>query len=128
MRELALAGFVAVAFGLGSFYATDHFGGFSLVNLLLGGIAFTAALALGARSVRLTGGPHSRPVIARGVGLIVAAVVAAIGLERAATWAEVRFDWTFEQRYDLSASLVEQIEELPGLSIDLRLWSWLRLS
>lgn len=119
MRELALAGFVAVAFGLGSFYATDHFGAFSLINLTLGGAAFVAALVLGARRVRFTGGPHSRPVILRGLGLIVAAVVAAVGLERAAAHSGLRFDWTFEQRYDLSPALVGLVEELPGLSVDL---------
>ena len=119
MRELALAGFVAVAFGLGSFYATDHFGAFSLVNLVLGGAAFATALAMGARRVRFTGGPHSRPVILRGLGLILAALVAAVSLERAAAWSGVRFDWTFEQRYALDPSVVELVEQLPGLTVDL---------
>ncbi len=119
MRELALAGFVAIAFGLGSFYATDHFGAFSVVNLVLGGVAFAAALVLGARRVRFVGGPHSRPVIARGVGLILAAILAAVGMERAAHHADVRLDWTFEQRYDLSAAVVGLIQDLPGLRIDL---------
>jgi hypothetical protein len=119
VRELALAGFVAIVFGLGSFYATDYFGAFSVVNLLLGGVAFVAALAVGARRVRFTGGPHSRPVILRGVGLILAAVLAAIGLERGARSLDVRFDWTFEQRYDLSPALVELLPALPGLTIDL---------
>ncbi len=112
MRELALAGFVAIAFGLGSFYATDHFGAFSVVNLALGGIAFAAALVLGARRVRFVGGPHSRPVIARGVGLILAAILAAVGMERAAHYAYVRLDWTFVQRYDLSAAVVGLLQEL----------------
>ncbi len=36
-----------------------------------------------------------------------------------AHYADVRLDWTFEQRYDLSAAVVGLIHELPGLSIDL---------
>jgi len=119
MRELALAGFVAIAFGLGSFYATHHFGAFSMLNLALGGVALVAALAQGARRVRFTGGPHSRPVITRGLLLILAALVVAIGLERAAKRADIRLDWTFERRYDLAQPLIERIQALPGLRIDL---------
>jgi hypothetical protein len=117
MRELALCGLVAVAFGLGSFYATDHFGAFSFLNLALGSVGLLAALALGARKLRFTGGPHSRPVILRGLGLIALSVLLAIGAERAAHYSDVRFDWTFEQRYELDPSLVGLIEELPGLEV-----------
>lgn len=119
MRELALAGIVAIAFGLGSFYATDHFGAFSVANLALGGLALALALVLRARRVRFIAGPHSRPVILRGLLLILGALALAVGLERAATWADVRLDWTFERRYDLSPPLVDRIEALPGLRIDL---------
>ena len=100
MRELAVAGFIAVAFGLGSFYATDYFGAFSAGNLLLGGTALLVAAVSGSRRLRSVGGPHSRPVIARGLALILAAIALAIGLERAAHLSGVRFDWTFEGRYE----------------------------
>ena len=119
MRELALAGFVAAAFGIGSFYATDHFGAFSAVNLAAGGLALAAALALGARRLRFTGGPHSRPAILRGVLLIAGAVCIAVIAERAASRAQIRYDWTFEERYQLSPALVSLIEGLPGVSLDL---------
>jgi hypothetical protein len=119
MRELALAGLVAAAFGIGSFYATDHFGAFSAVNLAAGAAAIAAALAIGARRLRFTGGPHSRAVIARGLLLVGAALAAAIGLERAADRAGIRFDWTFERSYQLAPSLVALLDALPELSIDL---------
>jgi len=119
MRELALAGFVAITFGLGSYYATDHFGAFSLANLSLGGLGLLAALVLGARRLRFTGGPHSRPVVLHGLGLVLAAIVIAFSAERGAHHADVRLDWTFEQRYDLEPSLVDLIEQLPGLKISL---------
>ena len=47
----------------------------------------------------------------------IAAVVLAVGMERAASLADVRFDWTFERRYDLSPKVVELVGTLPGLSI-----------
>ena len=117
MRELALAGFVAVTFGLGSYYATDHFGAFSLINLALGGLGLLAALVLGARRLRFTGGPHSRPVILHGLGLVLAAIVIAVAAERGAHHADVRLDWTFEQRYELEPALVSLVEQLPGMKI-----------
>ena len=119
MRELALGGVIAILFGLGTFYATGHFGGFSIANLVLGAAALVLSLVLGARRVRFTGGPHSRPVIARGLLLILAALAVAVGLERLARQAQVRLDWTFEQRYDLSPPLKERLAALPGLRIAL---------
>ncbi|MGH0032834.1 MAG: Gldg family protein [Myxococcota bacterium] len=119
MRELALAGVVAILFGLGTFYATDHFGAFSWVNLVGGGLALLLAVALGARRLRFTGGRHAWPVLGRGLGLVLAALALAVGMERVAHRAQVRFDWTFERRYDLAPALVERIQALPGLRIDL---------
>jgi hypothetical protein len=73
MRELALAGFVALGFGLGSYYATGELATFSVVNLLLGAAALLLAIAAGARRLSFAGGPHSRPVILRGLlGIAVA--------------------------------------------------------
>jgi hypothetical protein len=119
MRELAIAGFIAVVFGLGSFYATDHFGGFSAGNLLLGGTALAVSAVYGSHRLRSLGGPHSRPVILRGIALILGAMAIAIATERAAHVADVRFDWTFEGRYEpaeatrkVLASLTQPLEIL----------------
>jgi len=114
MRELALAGLVSIVFGLGSFYATDHFGAFSIANLVFGGGATLVALALGARRMRFVGGPHSRPVILRGVARVAGAFVIAVLLERAAVLADVHLDWTFEQRYELAPATRKALAELPG--------------
>ncbi len=107
MRGLAQAGLIAIAFGLGSFYATDHFGPFSAVNLVLGGLALVAAAAAGMGRMRSIGGPHSRPVILRGSLIIVAALGLATALERAAALSQVRFDWTGEESFSLSSGIVE---------------------
>lgn len=115
MREVALTGFIAVVFGLGSYYATDHFGAFSLLNLALGGLGLLAAAVAGARRVRFTGGPHSRPIILRGLARVAGALALAVAAERAAHYAGVRLDWTFERRYQLDPALVSLVERQPGL-------------
>jgi hypothetical protein len=114
MRELALAGLISIVFGLGSFYATDHFGLFSIVNLIAGGGATLVALGLGARRVRFVGGPHSRPVILRGLLRIAGALLVAVLLERSADLADLRLDWTFEQRFELADATRKALAELPG--------------
>ncbi len=67
MRELGLAGLVAIVFGLGSYYATRDVGSFSLLNLGAGALALLVALIGGARRLRLVRGPHSRRVLLRGL-------------------------------------------------------------
>ena len=114
MRELALAGLVAVVFGVGSYYATRDFGVFSLANLILGWGALLAALAIGAQRLRFAGGPHARAVILRGLGGVAVVLVLAVGLERAADRSGIRFDLTFEQRFELSPAIVKKLEEIEG--------------
>ncbi len=114
MRELALLGTIALAFGLGSFYATDHFGAFSAVNVVGGGLALLAAVALGLRRLRFVGGRHSRPILLRGLGWIALALVVAVAAERTAARSEVRFDWTFEQRFELSETVRDLLAQVEG--------------
>jgi ABC-2 type transport system permease protein len=117
MRELGLAGLVAILFGLGSFYAARDLGAFSIANLALGGLALLVALAAGARRLRFVGGPHSRPVILRGLALVAAALAVAVGLERGAALLNVRMDWTFEHTFELSPATTERLRSAgPGLT------------
>jgi hypothetical protein len=114
MRELAAAGLIAIAAGLGSYYATDHFGFFSAANLVLGGLALVVALARGAFRLRSVGGVHSRPVVLRGLLVIAAALAVAVGLERAAARSGAEFDWTGEQSFDLSQATRDACKALQG--------------
>lgn len=119
MRELALVGLVAVLFGLGSFWATDHFGAFSALNLAAGGLALLAALGLGARRLGAVGGPHSRPLIARGLFGIGAALAVAVAAERAAERLDWHFDWTLEGQFEPSEAVCKALAELPGVTLRL---------
>jgi hypothetical protein len=113
VRELALAGFIAVAFAIASFYATDRFGWFGYANLLLGSLALVIAAAAGARRLRRVGGAASHRVIARGLCIILVALVAAAGSERLAARAKIQFDWTFEGAFEPSPATVKALRELP---------------
>jgi hypothetical protein len=114
MRELAAAGLIAIAAGLGSYYATDHFGFFSAANLAVGTLALGIALARGAFRLRRIGGVHSRPVVLRGLLVIAAALAVAVVLERAAARSGVEFDWTGEQSFELSQATRDACEALRG--------------
>jgi hypothetical protein len=114
MRELAVAGFVAVAFGLVSLHATERVGAFVIANFCLGGAALLVAIALFARRLGAIGGPHSRRAIGFGLLRVALALLAAVGVERAAARADLRFDWTFERRYELAPATREALAELPA--------------
>lgn len=113
MRELALTGFIAVAFAIASFYATDRFGWFGYANMILGSLALLAAAAASARRLGRLGGAASHRVVARGLLIILVALVAAVGAERLAARAKIQFDWTFEGVFEPSPATVKALRELP---------------
>jgi hypothetical protein len=113
MRELALVGVLAVAFALGGYYATDGLGWFGVANLVLGGAALVGAAVAAARRARRAGGGDSRRVVARGVLLVLAALVVAVGAERLAAWSEIQFDWTFEGAFEPAPATVKALHDLP---------------
>jgi hypothetical protein len=112
-REFALAGFIAVGFAIASFYATDRFGWFGYANLLLGSLSLVVAAVAGARRLRRLGGAASHRVIARGLCIILVALVAAVGSERLAARAKIQFDWTFEGAFEPSPATLKALRELP---------------
>jgi hypothetical protein len=112
MRELTVIGLVALVFGLFSFHATGHVGVFSLVNGALGAAALLVSGAVGARRLRALGGPHWRRAVLRGLLGVIGAMLAAVALERAAATADLRFDWTFERRYELAPATRQALAAL----------------
>ena len=112
MRELAVVGFVALAFGLFSFHATGHVGAFSIANGALGAAALLVCGAVGAGRLRALGGPHWRRAVLRGLLGVIGAMLAAVALERAATVADLRVDWTFERRYELAPATRQALAAL----------------
>jgi hypothetical protein len=114
MSGLWRAGLIALAFGVGSYYATGEMGLFGQVNLVAGALALVAALLLAARrATRGFGTPVARGLLLRR-GLQLAALIAlAFALERGAARLGVVQDWTLDQRYVLSPASQEVLAALP---------------
>ena len=113
MRALALAGLIALAFGLGSYYATGERTLYATLNLGAGALALAAAALLALRRLRFAAGSHSRRVLLRGLLGVAGALALAIALERAAAWSGWRSDLTFEQSFELAPATRKALAELP---------------
>jgi hypothetical protein len=114
MRELALVGFVALASALASYYFTENFGWFGIVNGLVGSVALLVSGAAAARHLRVAATGASGRVIARGLLIVLGAAVLAVGAERLAARSGVELDWTFEGSFELSPAMLAVLEDLPG--------------
>lgn len=113
MQELGLAGLVALAFGVGSYYATGAFGAFGVVNVAAGALALAACAALALRSWRGFGASDARRVLVPPVLGLLAALAASVALERIADARDWRFDLTFERRYELATATHELVASFP---------------
>ncbi|MFB3117714.1 MAG: Gldg family protein, partial [Myxococcota bacterium] len=105
--QLAYVGLAMVATGVATFYAVDRAAPFILVNLIAGALALAAAGVLALRRLRLASSPDSLRAILLGGSRIALALIAGVGLERAADHSGVHFDWTFERRFEIAASTIE---------------------
>ncbi|MEN8182772.1 MAG: DUF4350 domain-containing protein [Myxococcota bacterium] len=114
MRQLALLGTIALAFGLGAYYATGRLGAFGGINLVLGVVALGVSVALALRGARRLSTPDARRVLAPPVLALLASVGGAVILERAVDALDLQLDWTFEGRYELAdatRALLTDMEE-----------------
>ena len=107
MLQLAYVGLAMVATGLASFYAIDRAATFVLVNLIGGALALAAAGVLALQRLRLARSPDSLRAILLGTSKIALALIAGVGLELAADRSGVRFDWTFDRRFEIAPSTIE---------------------
>lgn len=114
MSGLWRAALIAIAFGVGSYYATGEAGLFGRINLVAGTLALLAAALHGARrTARGFGTPVARALLLRrGIQLALLALLA-VGLERGASRMGVVLDWTLDQRYVLSPASKSVLAALP---------------
>ncbi|MEM7408845.1 MAG: DUF4350 domain-containing protein [Myxococcota bacterium] len=113
-RELGLAGCLALAFGLGAYYATGRFGAFSALNVGLGLLALATSIARGAVSLYTESSRAAHSLVWRGLAGVGVAGALAVVLFQGARWLDWRADWTFEQRYQVSEATQRAVEELCG--------------
>lgn len=114
MRGLGLAGAIAIAFGLGSYYVTDELGLFARANLAAGGLAIAVAGVAALRRLRGLGSPAARGLLARRAAELLALAALAIGLERGAAALGLGFDWTLERRFSLAPATLAALHALPS--------------
>ena len=115
MRELLLVGLITLVTGLASFRIQDEIGVFSGANLLVGAVALLAALAASLRRRGLQRISTATPGALQDALLSVVAVSwGAVIIYLAAVHSEIRFDWTFEGRYELAPATCEAVRALPG--------------
>lgn len=112
LRQLAIAGAIALAFGLGSSYAIGEASLFASINLAAGGVALAVAALGGLRRLRGVGTPAARRLLLPRLALLVAVVIAAVLLERGALRLGWRLDWTSEQRFELSEAMQRELAKL----------------
>lgn len=114
MRGIALAGAIALLFGLGSYQVTGEWSPFGRINLLVGALVLLGAALASLRRARGFGTPVARRLLLRRALGLLAIAAAGFALERAAWRADLRTDWTLDQRYVLSPATLEALDELPG--------------
>lgn len=114
MPGLALCGLIALAFAAGAYYATGSFATFSMVNAALGLLALGVAAIGTIRRARGAGSPAFRAVLARGLLAIALVLAAGVTLERLATASELQWDWSFENRFELSEGTRTRLQALCG--------------
>jgi hypothetical protein len=113
MRELGAGGLIAIAFGVGSYYATDQFGLFSAANAVLGGLALAVATAHTLARLRGASARPFRGILLRGLLGIAATLLVAVALERVAHRSGIRLDWSFEEKFTLSEATRAALADLP---------------
>lgn len=112
VRELTLVGFVGIAFGLGSYQILGELGTFNVANLGIGLAALASAAVLGLRRVGRVRDPALRAPLLESALHMIAVLWGAVLVLQFAKISDVRFDWTFEGRFETSTAMLEVLESL----------------
>jgi hypothetical protein len=119
MSGLALAGWIALAFGAGAYYAVGETGWFSSANVALGALALAFAGLRAALRARGAAAPAFRGGVVRGLLGLLAVLAGGVALERLASASKLQLDWSFERRFELSPAVREVLAELGGVEATL---------
>jgi hypothetical protein len=109
---LALAGWIALAFGAGAYSAVGRAGWFSAANLALGVVALGVSAARAAIRARGSAPPAFRGALWRGLLGIALVAAGGVALERLASATGWQADWSFEERFAVSPATLGALAEL----------------
>lgn len=112
MSGLAVAGWIALAFGAGAYYAVGEAGWFSTANILLGAAALGIAALRALAGARGAAAPAFRGSVLRGLLGVLLTLAAGVAVERVASASGWQFDWSFGQRFEPSPAVREILAEL----------------
>ena len=119
MSAVAVCGWIALAFGAGSYYAVGSAGWFSRANLALGALLLLAAALRAALRARGAAAPAFRGPLLRGLLGVTLALAGGVALERLASATGWSFDWSFERRFELSPATRGALAELGSVEATL---------
>ncbi|HBZ72021.1 MAG TPA: hypothetical protein DEP35_20745, partial [Deltaproteobacteria bacterium] len=114
MQRLALPGLIAVAFGLGSYYATGEMGPFGIANVALGSAALLLSAIAAIRRVHGLAEGAARRILLPRVGLCLVVLGAGVAVERLAAHSELHLDWTVDRRFELFPATKKALATLPA--------------
>jgi hypothetical protein len=112
IRSLALAGLIAIAFGVGATFIAEDVGPFNEINVVAGLVALAVAAVLAVSRRRGAIAPSFRLPLLRGVGRILLAIAAAVGLVTAASAFLSPLDWSFEGKFEPAEATMTALEDL----------------
>jgi ABC-type uncharacterized transport system len=116
---LAVAGWIALAFGAGAYYAVGEAGWFSTANAAIGTLALVLATVRALAGVRGAAAPAFRGTLARGLLGVLVTLAAGVALERIASASGWQADWSFGQRFEISPAVRDVLAELGSVDATL---------
>jgi hypothetical protein len=116
---LAVAGWIALAFAAGSYYAVGEAGWFSAANAALGVLALALAALRALAGARGAAAPAFRGTLARGLLGVLATLAAGVAVERLAMASGWQLDWSFGQRFAISPAVRNVLAELGSVEATL---------
>ncbi len=114
MREAFLIAIVTIGFGLGAFRLEGELGTFSMIHLGIGALCLAFAITGSMRNWRrLRSAVRLEPVARTSLTLLLV-IAGAVAAERLAVASGMRFDLTFEDRYQIAPATQKALQALTG--------------
>jgi len=111
-RQALLVGFIALAFGLGSYRLQAEWSAFSILHIAVGLAAITLGIFRGLRGWRRVRAAARLETVWRAAGIVVLVCAGAVLAERLSERSGVIFDLTFEGKYEVAPATHEAMARL----------------
>ncbi len=113
IRGLVVVGAVTLGFAIAAYRAIGELNAISAVNAAVGSLALLGAAARALGRLGQAGQPALRAPTLRALGAAAGICALALALATGAERSGIRFDWTFEGRFELAPATRDALEALP---------------